>query len=165
MQTEIAESRSLSLFRSYDPRLEPIAAKVFAGERLSFSDGVTLYGSTDVLALAGWPTMCVTDAWRRDLFQRQSPHNRQCMRGGLQAVRLWPQEGDRPATPWRLKKHGDRGVRLLGSSDGVSHCGGLHPDLPSSTSLTSFRAETALPNVHIKAFTMVEVPTWRGGRS
>ena len=40
-------------FRSYDPRLEPIAAKVLAGERLDFNDGLALYGSSDVLAV-GW---------------------------------------------------------------------------------------------------------------
>ena len=40
-------------FRTYDPRLEPIAEKVLAGERLSFDDGVTLYGTGDVLAV-GW---------------------------------------------------------------------------------------------------------------
>ena len=36
-----------------DARLEPIAAKVLAGERLSFEDGVALYRSPDLLAL-GW---------------------------------------------------------------------------------------------------------------
>jgi hypothetical protein len=40
-------------FRTYDPRLEPIAAKVLAGERLDFNDGLVLYGSHDVLAV-GW---------------------------------------------------------------------------------------------------------------
>jgi 2-iminoacetate synthase ThiH len=34
-------------------RLEPIAAKVLAGERLDFDDGLALYGSPDVLAV-GW---------------------------------------------------------------------------------------------------------------
>ncbi len=36
-----------------DRCLEPIAAKVLAGERLSFEDGVALYRSPDLLAL-GW---------------------------------------------------------------------------------------------------------------
>ena len=36
-----------------DARLEPIAARVLAGERLSFEDGVALYRSPDLLAL-GW---------------------------------------------------------------------------------------------------------------
>ena len=36
-----------------DARLKPIAARVLAGERLSFEDGVALYRSPDLLAL-GW---------------------------------------------------------------------------------------------------------------
>ena len=40
-------------FQTDDLRLKPIADKVFAHERLSFDDGVTLYRSPDILAL-GW---------------------------------------------------------------------------------------------------------------
>ena len=36
-----------------DTRLEPVAAKVLAGERLNAEDGVALYQSHDLLAL-GW---------------------------------------------------------------------------------------------------------------
>ena len=37
-------------FQTDDPRLQPIAEKVLAGERLDFKDGVALYRSGDVLA-------------------------------------------------------------------------------------------------------------------
>ena len=40
-------------FRTYDPSLEPIAAKVMAQQRLSANDGLALYASHDVLAV-GW---------------------------------------------------------------------------------------------------------------
>ena len=33
-------------FRTYDPRLEPIAAKVMAQQRLSANDGLALYASS-----------------------------------------------------------------------------------------------------------------------
>src|SRR6202049_4079017 len=36
-----------------DPRLEPIAAKVLAGQRLDAADGLALYRTPDLLA-AGW---------------------------------------------------------------------------------------------------------------
>src|SRR5438128_12444406 len=36
-----------------DARLVPIRAKVEAGERLTFEDGLALYGTTDILA-PGW---------------------------------------------------------------------------------------------------------------
>ena len=35
-------------FSTDDARLEPIAAKVLAGLRLSFDDGIALYGSADI---------------------------------------------------------------------------------------------------------------------
>src|ERR1051325_3344079 len=40
-------------FQTDDPRLQPIAAKVFARERLTFDDAVALYRSPDILAI-GW---------------------------------------------------------------------------------------------------------------
>ena len=40
-------------FRTYDTRLEPIAARVMAQQRLSANDGLALYASSDVLAV-GW---------------------------------------------------------------------------------------------------------------
>ena len=36
-----------------DTRLEPIAQKVLAGERLNYADGLALFESHDLLAL-GW---------------------------------------------------------------------------------------------------------------
>ncbi len=42
-----------SAFQTDDANLRPIAAKVQAGERLSFEDGVALYRSGDILAV-GW---------------------------------------------------------------------------------------------------------------
>ena len=66
MSAEIRESHLQSSFRSYDPRLEPIAAKVLAGERLDFNDGLALYGSQDVLAV-GWLANHVRERLHGDL--------------------------------------------------------------------------------------------------
>jgi len=41
----------MTSFHLTDPALEPIAAKVLAGERLSRADGITLYGSRDLLGI------------------------------------------------------------------------------------------------------------------
>jgi hypothetical protein len=46
-------------FQTEDSRLESIADKVFAHDRLSFDDAVGLYGSPDILGL-GWPIMCAS---------------------------------------------------------------------------------------------------------
>src|ERR1700677_2242885 len=45
--------RSRNSFQTDDQTLLPIAAKVQAGERLSFGDGVALYRTGDILAV-GW---------------------------------------------------------------------------------------------------------------
>ena len=53
MQAQTSAAGTRHSFRAYDPRLEPIAAKVAAGERLSAEDGLALYRTQDVLAV-GW---------------------------------------------------------------------------------------------------------------
>src|SRR5580704_8710753 len=53
-------------FQTDDPALEPIAAKVLAGERLTFDDGVALYRSGDILAV-GWLANHVRERMHGDL--------------------------------------------------------------------------------------------------
>ena len=53
-------------FQTDDPALWPIAAKVEAGERLSFDDGVALYGSGDILAI-GWMANQVRERMHGDI--------------------------------------------------------------------------------------------------
>src|ERR1700710_2051869 len=53
MSAFLSDRRRQHSFQTDDSALLPIAAKVQAGERLSFEDGVTLYQSGDVLAV-GW---------------------------------------------------------------------------------------------------------------
>src|ERR1039458_9729036 len=57
---------SVSRFRTHDPRIEPIAEKVLAGERLTFDEGVLLYRTTDVLAV-GWLANLVRERLHGDL--------------------------------------------------------------------------------------------------
>ena len=53
MGAESAQSSSPAAFRTYDSKLQHVAAKVLGGERLDAGDGMALYGSSDVLAV-GW---------------------------------------------------------------------------------------------------------------
>jgi len=53
-------------FRSHDPRLDPIAAKVMAGERLNAAEGCVLYGTSDVLAV-GWLANHVRERMHGDI--------------------------------------------------------------------------------------------------
>ena len=64
MQAETSTARHA--FQSYDPRIEAIAEKVFAEERLTFEDGIALYGTGDVLAV-GWLANHVRERMHGDI--------------------------------------------------------------------------------------------------
>ena len=53
-------------FRTHDPRLEPVAEKVLAGQRLHIDDGMALYASPDILAV-GWLANHVREAMHGDV--------------------------------------------------------------------------------------------------
>ena len=55
---------------SHDPRINDLAARVAAGERLSFADGLALYATDDLAALAK-----LADTVRRRLHERRTYFN------------------------------------------------------------------------------------------
>ena len=69
MSFESFDTQARHSFQTDDLDLLPIAAKVAQGARLSFEDGVMLYGSGDILAV-GWLANLVpgTAAWQYRLF-------------------------------------------------------------------------------------------------
>ena len=105
--------------------LEPIAAKVLAAG----AAGLRRRARALWLArragrgLAG-ESCARADARRRDLLQCQSPHQPdECVRGGMQAVRVRPQEGRSCRIHHGAGRGvGDGGVGLLRGGHGVSHC-------------------------------------------
>ena len=75
-----------------DARLEPIAQKVLAGERLTAEDGLALFQSHDLLAV-GWLANHVREKRHGNicLLQRQPAHqSHERLRRALQALRLRP---------------------------------------------------------------------------
>ena len=66
MSVDSSASREPIAFRSHDRRLEPIASKVLAGERLDIADGLVLYGTSDVLAV-GWLANFVRERMHGDV--------------------------------------------------------------------------------------------------
>jgi len=66
MQATTPSFPTTSGFRTYDQRLETIAAKVFAGERIDYNDSLALYGSPDVLAV-GWLANYVRERLHGDI--------------------------------------------------------------------------------------------------
>jgi len=144
-----------------DARLEPIAAKVLAGERLSFEDGVTLYRSSDLLAL-GWLANYVREKRHGNICyfnvnRHINPTNVCVAHCKLCAFGRSP---DAPgAYTFALEEIWQRAEQGLREGATEFHLvGGLHPDLPFNYFLDLIRGlKDRCPGVHLKAFTMVEV--------
>ncbi|HEY1901197.1 MAG TPA: aminofutalosine synthase MqnE [Terracidiphilus sp.] len=166
MQTEIAESRTTVVFRSHafqthDPRLEPIAAKVLADERLDFHDGLALYGSSDVLAV-GWLANHVRERLHGDVtyfnVNRHINPTNVCV-AACKLCAFGRKKGDPVGYTMALEEAWE--TAASGYSEAVTEfhiVGGLHPDLPFEYFLDLVSGlKLRFPKVHIKAFTMVEV--------
>jgi aminodeoxyfutalosine synthase len=150
-----------SAFRTYDPRLEPVATKVFAGERLDAGDGLTLYGSSDVLAV-GWLANLVRERMHGDLtyfnVNRHINPTNICV-AHCKLCAFGRTKGDAAGYTMALEEAFE--TAASGYSEAVTEfhiVGGLHPDLPLEYFLDLVRGlKQRFPKVHIKAFTMVEV--------
>ena len=148
-------------FRSHDPRLQPIAAKVLAGERLNESDGITLYGSPDVLAV-GWLANYVREKMHGDVtyfnVNRHINPTNVCV-AACKLCAFGRKKGDPAGYTMALDEAWQ--TAASGYSEAVTEfhiVGGLHPDLPLEFFLDLVRGlKERFPKVHIKAFTMVEI--------
>src|ERR1039458_7885887 len=161
MQTERAVSRPQAAFRTYDPRLEPIAAEVLGGKQLNFNDGIVLYGSTDVLAV-GWLANHVRERMHGDItyfnVNRHINPTNVCV-AACKLCAFGRKKGDPAGYMMALEEAWE--TAASGYSEAVTEfhiVGGLHPDLPLEYFLDLVRGlKQRFPKVHINAFTMVEV--------
>jgi aminodeoxyfutalosine synthase len=144
-----------------DSRLEPIAGKVLAGERLTAEDGLALFQSHDLLAV-GWLANHVREKRHGkvcyfNVNRHINPTNVCVAHCKLCAF------GRSPDSPGAYTFALDE--IYLRAAEGVSEgatefhiVGGLHPDLPFDYYLDLIRGlKQRFPLVHLKAFTMVEV--------
>ena len=160
MQTESQTAQQHS-FRTYDQKLEPIAAKVFAGERLSFDDGIGLYRSKDVLAV-GWLANYVREKLHGDVtyfnVNRHINPTNVCV-AACKLCAFGRKKGDASGYTMALDEAWQ--TAASGYSEAVTEfhiVGGLHPDLPFEYFLDLVSGlKERFPKVHIKAFTMVEI--------
>ena len=147
--------------RIEDRALEPLAEKALAGQRLSFEDGVTLYKSSDLLALG-----YLGNALREKLHGRRiyfnvnrhiNPTNVCVASCKLCAF------GRKPDAPGAYTMALEEAYRIAGENwtEAVTEfhiVGGLHPDLPFDYYVDLLRGlKERFPNVHLKAFTAVEI--------
>ncbi|MFL6207414.1 MAG: aminofutalosine synthase MqnE [Pyrinomonadaceae bacterium] len=146
---------------SHDPKLNELAAKVAAGARLSFDDGLALYATDDLSALGK-----LADTVRRRLHGRRTYYNvnrhfnytnvcyADCKFCGFYRT---------PRQPDAYTHSIDEALQIAGAAVGegateLHIVGGLNTKLPFSyyTDLLS-NLKRAYPRLHLKAFTMVEL--------
>jgi aminodeoxyfutalosine synthase len=154
MQTPLAE------FTVQDAALQPIRDKVLSGKRLSFEDGVALYRSHDLLAIGALAN-----------HMREQRH-------GDAAYFVWNTHINHTnvcvatcdfcafaAKPGEARGYTMGLPEIVANVEGLPRAvrevhivGGLHPDLPWSYFLDMMRGiKRVRPDIHIKAFTAVEV--------
>jgi aminodeoxyfutalosine synthase len=144
-----------------DRKLEPIAEKLLAGDRLTFEDGVTLYKTPDLLAV-GWLANHVREKRHGNITyynvnRHINPTNVCVAHCKLCAFGRDPNSpGAYTFTLDEMYERAAKGVREGATEFHI--VGGLHPDLPFDFFLELIRGLKARhPHVHLKAFTMVEV--------
>jgi aminodeoxyfutalosine synthase len=148
-------------FQTDDARLRPIADKVMARERLEFNDGVALYRSGDILAV-GWLANHVRERLHGNIAYFNVNRHINPTNVCVAACRLCAfgrKKDSEGAYTMALEEAWQ--VAASGYNEAVTEfhiVGGLHPDLPFEYFLDLVAGlKQRFPQVHIKAFTMVEV--------
>src|SRR5690348_16634530 len=144
-----------------DPSLVPIRKRVEAGERLSFDDGVALYRTPDILAL-GYLANIVRERLHGDTtyfnVNRHINPTDVCV-ASCRLCAFGKHARDPKAYTMSLDEVWHRAGE--GWSEAVTEfhiVGGLHPQLTLDWYCEMLRGlKQRFPQVHLKAFTMVEI--------
>ena len=148
-------------FQAEDARIEPIARKVLAGERLSGDDALVLYSTGDILAV-GWLANHVRERLHGDRTYFNVNRHINPTNVCVAACRLcaFGRKKDTPGA-YTMALEEAYETAASGYSEAVTEfhiVGGLHPDLPFQYFLDLVSGlKQRFPQVHLKAFTMVEV--------
>jgi aminodeoxyfutalosine synthase len=148
-------------FQTDDPRLVPIKDKVFAGERLNEADALALYGTGDILAV-GWLANWVRERMHGDKAYFNVNRHINPTNVCVAACRLcaFGRKKDAPGA-YTMALEEAFATAASGYTEAVTEfhiVGGLHPDLPFEYFLDLVSGlKERFPQVHMKAFTMVEV--------
>ena len=144
-----------------DKRLAPIAEKVQAGERLTFEGGLALYRTHDLLAL-GWLANFVRERMHGNVCYYNVNRHINPTNVCVAHCRLCAFGRD-PNVPGAYTMALEEVFRTAASgiTEAVTEfhiVGGLHPDLTFDYYLDLIRGlKQRFPQVHLKAFTMVEI--------
>jgi aminodeoxyfutalosine synthase len=148
-------------FQTDDPRLEAIAERVARGERLSAEDALVLYQTGDILAV-GWLANSVRERMHGDRTYFNVNRHINPTNVCVAACRLcaFGKKKDAPGAYTMALEEAFQ-TAASGYTEAVTEfhiVGGLHPDLPFQYFLDLVSGlKQRFPQVHLKAFTMVEV--------
>jgi aminodeoxyfutalosine synthase len=148
-------------FQTDDPRLVPIKDRVLAGVRLNEGDALVLYGTGDILAV-GWLANWVREQMHGDKAYFNVNRHINPTNVCVAACRLcaYGRKKDAPGA-YTMALEEAFATAASGYTEAVTEfhiVGGLHPDLPFQYYLDLISGlKERFPQVHIKAFTMVEV--------
>ncbi len=144
-----------------DSRLKPILEKVKAGERLSYDDGMALYRTSDILAL-GYMANLVRERLHGDVTYFNVNRHINPTDVCVASCRLCA-FGKRAKDPKAYTMSLDQVWHVAGEgwTEAVTEfhiVGGLHPELTLDWYCEMLRGlKERFPQVHLKAFTMVEI--------
>lgn len=144
-----------------DQRLKPILEKVQAGTRLSFEDGVALYRSPDILAV-GYMANIVRERLHGNVtyfnVNRHINPTDVCV-ASCRLCAFGKRVRDPKAYTMSLDEVWTRAAEGWSESITEFHIvGGLHPELTLDWYCEMLRGlKERFPEVHLKAFTMVEI--------
>jgi aminodeoxyfutalosine synthase len=147
-------------FQTDDQRIARIHEKVMSGERLSAEDGLTLYQSPDILAV-GWLANHVRERMNGNLCYFNVNRHINPTNVCVAACRLcaFGRKKDQPGA-YTMALEEAWHTAAEGYSEAVTEfhiVGGLHPDLTLEYYEDLIRGlKQRFPQVHLKAFTMVE---------
>jgi aminodeoxyfutalosine synthase len=154
----VATSRSMVL---EDLSLMPIREKVDAGERLSYDDGLALYRSGDLLAL-GYMANLVRERMHGDVtyfnVNRHINPTDVCV-ASCRLCAFGKQKRDPNSYTMSLEQVWETAGRGWKEAITEFHIvGGLHPELSLDWFCRMLRGlKERYPQIHLKAFTMVEI--------
>jgi len=144
-----------------DPRLRPILEKVEAGERLSYDDGVTLYRTSDILSVGYMANLVRERLHGSTTYFNVNRHINPtdvCV-ASCRLCAFGKHAKDPKAYTMSLEEVWHRAGE--GWSEAVTEfhiVGGLHPELTLDWYCEMLRGlKYRFPQVHLKAFTMVEI--------
>jgi aminodeoxyfutalosine synthase len=144
-----------------DPSLKPIAQKVAAGESLSLEDGVALYASRDLYGIGRMAHAVRTRLHGNKAFYNRNRHINYTNVCALSCkfCSFYRKKGEDGAYEMPLDQVIATACKAADAGATEVHIvGGLHPWLKFDYYLDMLRGiRAARPNLHIKAFTAIEI--------